>query len=464
LPRDKALEDEQMDSLRVCYTAYKDKEWLAENGPTIAEYATKLGEYKAAIRWLEKTCQVQFSEENPSEYELAVLYEEISGLYGDEDSDYITQVACIGVGMDYYIPKDVYASSTRMPFENTTIPVPAGYDLLLRKKYGDDYMTPVQASAGHEYPFYNAFIRAIFDERKHKTFEGAVEYIENISSKYYLKFKTKTTEAYVEISDEQLKEEVIEGKKITSEQKSKLAAQCEVLKEFERLCKIIDIPYYAVGDTLNKVVSKNYYAGDEDAVYVAIKRENLNDYLLKIGQELDPWYNYSCIYSSDQCEDMRIRIWSDSYMCDKDEFAKRFHGCEQEISVYIAVIDVVSDDDAREATRKMLIENLITTSNSMPSKPPYSEEVLGIVDEWKRIAQVNVNTETNLRREFLRAADNIAGGLQGEEAKQVRLTADLQQGIDTIYDKEWFEETVELPFAWTTVEAPCGYEEIVKKG
>lgn len=41
-------------------------------------------------------------------------------------------------------------------------------------KYGDNYMIPRNVAAGHDYPFYNTFIRAIFDERKHKTFEGRV--------------------------------------------------------------------------------------------------------------------------------------------------------------------------------------------------------------------------------------------------------------------------------------------------
>ncbi len=31
-----------------------------------------------------------------------------------------------------------------MPFEYTTIPVPDGYDYILKVKYGDNYMTPVQ--------------------------------------------------------------------------------------------------------------------------------------------------------------------------------------------------------------------------------------------------------------------------------------------------------------------------------
>ena len=36
-----------------------------------------------------------------------------------------------------------------VPFENTVIPVPAGYDIILRKYYGN-YMVPVHEKNNHE--------------------------------------------------------------------------------------------------------------------------------------------------------------------------------------------------------------------------------------------------------------------------------------------------------------------------
>jgi len=348
-----------------------------------------------------------------------------------------------------------------MPFENTTVPVPVGYDLLLRKKYGDEYMTPIQADSGHDYPFYNTFIRAIFDERKHKTFEGACEYIENISSRYYIKFRNKTTETSLDIDEDFFKEEVVEDKKITEEEKRKIAAQCEVLEEFKRLCKITNTTYYAIDDTLTQAITEDKYLCDDSNIHVAIKREELNNFLLSLGQELDPWFNYSCLYSSEKHEDMRIFIWSDNYMCGEEEFSQRFHGYKDRATIDISIIDLVTPDASKDEVRKMLIENLITTSRSMPSKPPYSDEVMGIVNEWKRIADVTVNTELNLRREFLRAADNIGGAVADENVTRVRITADIQDGKITEYDRECFDDVLEKDYYATTINVPCGYDKMM---
>lgn len=49
--------------------------------------------------------------------------------------------------------KRFYEESIRLPFENTTIPVPASYDTILRSRYGD-YLTIRKVWTGHDYPFF----------------------------------------------------------------------------------------------------------------------------------------------------------------------------------------------------------------------------------------------------------------------------------------------------------------------
>ena len=66
-------------------------------------------------------------------------------------------------GWDYHALKEWYATFSDMPFENTSIPVPVGYDGILRIKYGDDYMTPIQRSSSHDYPFYKKQENALKD-------------------------------------------------------------------------------------------------------------------------------------------------------------------------------------------------------------------------------------------------------------------------------------------------------------
>ncbi|MBQ9391659.1 MAG: hypothetical protein IJU02_05665, partial [Lachnospiraceae bacterium] len=357
-------------------------------------------------------------------------------------------------GRSYYIPKDIYATTIRLPFENTTIPVPIGYNYILQTKYGDSYMTPRNVAAGHEYPFYNTFIRAIFDERKHKTFEGACEYIQNMSSRYYINFLSKSTKTALDINKDKYDEEAVGNIEITREDRMILLAECELLEEFKRLCNKVGITYYAIGDTLAVIESGQYEDVLSGNINVAIKRENIDKLMLMLKQELDPWFDYSCLYTSNEHEDMRIRIWSDSYMCNKDEFAERFHGCKEEVSLYVSIIDYVAPDKEQDEVRMTLVKNLIATSKTMPSVPPYSVDILGIVNEWNKILQFDINKEMNLKREFLNAADTLGGAVSKENATDVRITADLQEGGDSIYPRSYFEEKEDVPFYITKISVP----------
>ena len=57
-----------------------------------------------------------------------------------------------------------YSDSIYMPFEYIEVPVPVGYDKILRQKYGDDYMIPYIGGTNHEYPFYNTQKRVLYSQ------------------------------------------------------------------------------------------------------------------------------------------------------------------------------------------------------------------------------------------------------------------------------------------------------------
>ena len=78
------------------------------------------------------------------------------------------------------------------------------------------------------------------------------------------------------------------------------------------------------------------------------------------------------------------------------------------------------------------------------------------MEEWQKVTQIKIDTESNLRRELLKAADQIAGSYRGE-GDYVRITADLQEGNDTILPKKFFANSVEVAFGNTTIPIPIGY-------
>lgn len=78
---------------------------------------------------------------------------------------------------NYYISADAYSDVLMFPFENIMVPVPVGYDEILRVKYGDNYMIPVNNGGGHGYPYYNVFVRKLFNLDEEADLNEAREYV-----------------------------------------------------------------------------------------------------------------------------------------------------------------------------------------------------------------------------------------------------------------------------------------------
>lgn len=75
--------------------------------------------------------------------QLTHLAHVISSMYNDTNSRIISRMSLWAVEpWRENMPIECFSKFKRVPFENTTIPIPEDYDTILRLTYGDDYMTP----------------------------------------------------------------------------------------------------------------------------------------------------------------------------------------------------------------------------------------------------------------------------------------------------------------------------------
>lgn len=104
---------------------------------------------------LERTFGIPVRWENRLGHEAKRMFDILSARYVSQPTEYVTCMLAQAAGRkEYCCKREWYGSFLDMPFENTTIPVPVGYDGILRLNYGDDYMTPKNMGSSHDYPFY----------------------------------------------------------------------------------------------------------------------------------------------------------------------------------------------------------------------------------------------------------------------------------------------------------------------
>lgn len=110
-------------------------------------------ELEFRLRQVEELCGVTIDRNKSIAQQLLRLVDKLSGLYTENEADYITLMHVWLGNKSYKFPKNYYREEIRVPFENTDIPVPAEYEAILKIKYGD-YMVPVHNWNSHEYPFF----------------------------------------------------------------------------------------------------------------------------------------------------------------------------------------------------------------------------------------------------------------------------------------------------------------------
>ena len=86
---------------------------------------------------------------------LFFLFEFVCSWKNSEYSEYVDTVSYFGTSGSGRRRSSLYEKQIYLPFENTQIPVPTGYDEVLRVTYGEDYMTPKQVANDHGRMFFD---------------------------------------------------------------------------------------------------------------------------------------------------------------------------------------------------------------------------------------------------------------------------------------------------------------------
>lgn len=110
--------------------------------------------FQRELREIEKLLKIQFDRNEPLEGQFYQLMDRVFREFNGEGGK---NVACIplsfGTMPKTTYPKSIFYKIKRVPFVNTTMPIPEDYDTVLKAKYGD-YRKKVKAGGGHNYPFY----------------------------------------------------------------------------------------------------------------------------------------------------------------------------------------------------------------------------------------------------------------------------------------------------------------------
>ena len=111
-------------------------------------------EREAVTAQIESFLIKEYDRNADMKHQLLLDLDDIFGMYTVEASDEIGFGAWL-LSPDNHRhrnPRDLYNETVELPFENITVPAPAGYDQVLKKRFGD--YNKYVVSKSHDYPFY----------------------------------------------------------------------------------------------------------------------------------------------------------------------------------------------------------------------------------------------------------------------------------------------------------------------
>lgn len=256
-----------------------------------------------------------------------------------------------------------------------------------------------------------------------------------------------------------------DGYFVRSMMKRYWAAQLEVIKVIDEICRRHDIKYFMYyGTLLGAVRHKGFIPWDDDTDLGMLRADYMR--FLKFAEdELPEGYH---IYNVNKSIEYPTRIVNSANMIlMNSEHLEKFHGCPYPAGVDIFVFDNLADDEDEREEVLGIMNTVISWSMNLKWRLEKDGDMemdsndLEIRDYLESISGVNLKNKESLIENLAFLGDRIAAMYYDAPGKQVANVRFLAQGKKKPIPTECFRECVYIPFENMNLPAPIDYEKIL---
>lgn len=265
----------------------------------------------------------------------------------------------------------------------------------------------------------------------------------------------------LEFSSEYFYDEVKDGFYISEMMKRYWAAQLEVLKVIDDICKAHDLKWFAnYGTMLGAVRHKGYIPWDDD-IDITMLRDDYNLFFEFAQNELPEGYQILTPYHQDEYAYPFGRVTNSHSIDMNADFLNRFHGCPYVVGVDIYPYDNVFDGESTEEDRdrrgKEIFEGLKMLNTIGLSKIALEKQLRKI----EEVTHETIDRSKHLGNQLCRILDKICQEARGENSKEITSLHSWIFWHGYKFPREYFEDYIEVPFETTTVPIPAKYDEML---
>ena len=258
--------------------------------------------------------------------------------------------------------------------------------------------------------------------------------------------------------------EVRDGFYVPSEMKRYWAAMLTVLGEIDRVCRRHGLKYFAEYGTLIGAVRHRGYIPWDDDFDISMLREDYMVFLKVAEQELPPGYKVLSIYNDHRSHTFLGRVVNLDFISTERDFLSANHNCPYATGVDIFPIDHFEYDDGVNEYRKILISGFDEMAavvdeeeTKLENLPP---EIRERIDYLCNESKMRIENGKYIRQQLFIMSDRLSA-LFDKSAKYVCHSYFWERYDSQVYPKEYFENTMSLPFEYTSISVPVAYDSIL---
>ena len=257
-------------------------------------------------------------------------------------------------------------------------------------------------------------------------------------------------------SEDFFKEEIRSDYLVTSKMKKVWAAQLNMLKLLDDICKRHNIKYFVeYGTLLGAVRHKGYIPWDDD-LDIMMFRDDYERFKQIAAEEIKEPYFFQNIYTESGM------IWAFSKIRDSRTSAIEFPDVPAEQFNQGIFIDIFPFDDAPdEINMKSAVRDIQRDLWRTLVRPM---ELLNAINNGEKLAcdaDIIVDMISLPAHERMREFETFNASLFGKSSRINFITSEMYH-LEASRERKWYDEIVWLPFENTMVPAPAGYEEVLK--
>lgn len=267
----------------------------------------------------------------------------------------------------------------------------------------------------------------------------------------------------MQFQEEFFLEEEREGFVVSSMMKRSWAAQMEVLHEICRVCKALDIPFFADWGTLLGAVRHHGFVPWDDDIDIGMLRKDYLRFLQEAPKLLEAWYEIKSVYNDPTDDIIKARVINGRHINFDEDFLEKFHRCPYVVGVDIFPIDNIPSDKEKLDQLVTELKFLLKVEASIPQEGPYDEETLSLVKKVEKNYGMPIDYQNRLPHEIKKIFDMVSARYVNEDTSEVSCMMALAADWDWYHCKRsWYDGYIEMPFENMKIPVPCGYDGILK--